>query len=87
MFYVLATSKVISGQVKTSDCTHGDFIVLPHWDTSTMYFFNSLVIKYIWCRSEISPMATSFFIYVLTTSKVTYKRESNHPAVLNFAQR
>ena len=28
-FYILATSKVRPGQVST----HGDFIVLPHWDT------------------------------------------------------
>ena len=30
LFYVLATPKMISGQVLTCDvCTHGDFIVLP----------------------------------------------------------
>ena len=32
LFYVLATSKIISGHVLTV-WTHGDFIVLPHWET------------------------------------------------------
>ena len=32
LFYVLATYKFISGQVPTCH-PHGDFIVLPHWET------------------------------------------------------
>ena len=38
LFYILATSNVISGWVPTGTVhTHGDFIVLPHWDISNQY--------------------------------------------------
>ena len=36
-FYAASTSKFISGQVGTCDNAHrcnGNFIVVPHWDTS-----------------------------------------------------
>ena len=33
LFYVLTTSKVITGRAPTCDSVHGDFIVLPHLET------------------------------------------------------
>ena len=32
VFYLLATSIVMSGPVVTCDCTHGDFLMLSHWE-------------------------------------------------------
>ena len=42
LFYILKTSKVISGRVPTV-CAYGDFIVLPHWETKLPQYYDSII--------------------------------------------